>query len=223
MLTAYFEYVGCFPDEELCSEQAGCYRKGLPHGPGASAEIVHTPLSCKAACPQYKYFALQNGGECWCGNEYNNADLVTRQVGLQPLLMYGSYPTYKNSLGPFGMVPDKLCEKVQSVSMFNYGAKMMNAVYKTSALVSLPSFSVKLDGDFNVAKYWSKLDEASPTHQCSGQVGVNVKEIADLKEQVHTLTNEVDELLHEAKAEKQHSSTRGLAGVVEVLESTGEH
>ena len=31
----------------------------------------HTQQSCKAACPNNKYFALQYGGECFCSNDYN--------------------------------------------------------------------------------------------------------------------------------------------------------
>ena len=27
--------------------------------------------SCQIACPQYKYFALQNGGTCRCDNTYS--------------------------------------------------------------------------------------------------------------------------------------------------------
>jgi hypothetical protein len=34
-------------------------------------EYGYDKHSCQKACPQYKYFALQNGGWCTCDNTYS--------------------------------------------------------------------------------------------------------------------------------------------------------
>ncbi len=36
-------------------------------GNGAAA---YSPVSCAEECAAYAYFALQAGGQCWCGNDY---------------------------------------------------------------------------------------------------------------------------------------------------------
>ena len=51
----------------------GCYRdntenRDLQRFIGAP----HKPMSCMMACLEYKYFGLQYGGECYCGNSYGN-------------------------------------------------------------------------------------------------------------------------------------------------------
>ena len=33
----------------------------------------HSIDSCYQSCSHYLYFGLQNGGECWCGNDYASA------------------------------------------------------------------------------------------------------------------------------------------------------
>merc|ERR1740121_2904245 len=51
-----FAFHGCFQDKEA---------RELPHQAEGSA---FTPDSCYKACIGYKYFGLQDGGQCFCGN-----------------------------------------------------------------------------------------------------------------------------------------------------------
>ena len=64
------KFVGCSKDDP--------HQRDLEHFAGGE----HTPITCAATCSQqqYRYFGVQNGGECYCGNtycRYGNADLVT--------------------------------------------------------------------------------------------------------------------------------------------------
>ena len=58
----------------------GCYRdhaadRDMNQGPRTPG---HTTLACAAACMGYPYFALQNGGQCFCGSQAANQ---TRRTG----------------------------------------------------------------------------------------------------------------------------------------------
>lgn len=51
-------YLGCHRDDPA--------RRDLEKYVGMS----HQPITCMAACSKYKYFGLQYGGECYCGDSY---------------------------------------------------------------------------------------------------------------------------------------------------------
>ena len=52
----------------------GCYKDRFDHLDHRDMEYYagarFTPISCSETCSQYKYFGLQNGGECYCGGSY---------------------------------------------------------------------------------------------------------------------------------------------------------
>lgn len=52
------EYVGCFVDDDT---------RDLKFGP---QKYGYGPAACAAACPGFKYIALQDGGQCFCGHTY---------------------------------------------------------------------------------------------------------------------------------------------------------
>jgi len=54
------KYLGCFKDNG---------HRDLKHGP---KRYGYKPASCRAACPTYKFIALQNGGWCNCDNTYSS-------------------------------------------------------------------------------------------------------------------------------------------------------
>jgi len=88
----------------------GCYRdngsRALKHGP---RRFGYSVASCHAACPRYKYFALQAGSQCFCDNRLRSP---TRQ-----------YPK----------VPDPQCGKSE------HGGAWRNAVYATPAVHGVPA------------------------------------------------------------------------------------
>merc|ERR1739848_870846 len=43
-------------------------------------EYGYTPSTCRQACPQYKYFALQNGGWCTCDDDFSTPSDIYTQV-----------------------------------------------------------------------------------------------------------------------------------------------
>jgi hypothetical protein len=53
------QYIGCYQDN---------WQRDFKHGP---KRYGYNGKRCKAACPQYKYAALQNGGWCSCDNSYS--------------------------------------------------------------------------------------------------------------------------------------------------------
>ena len=52
----------------------GCFNDKFNHLDHRDLEFFagarFTPISCAATCVQYKYFGVQNGGECYCGSSY---------------------------------------------------------------------------------------------------------------------------------------------------------
>merc|ERR1711871_1809059 len=56
----HVSYMGCFGDDE---------HRDLKHGP---KNYGYSPVTCRDACTEYKYFALQNGGWCNCDNSYSD-------------------------------------------------------------------------------------------------------------------------------------------------------
>jgi hypothetical protein len=54
------QWLGCFLDSS---------ERDLPDGPRA---FGHTSQACAAACTAYPYFALQGGGQCFCGRSYGS-------------------------------------------------------------------------------------------------------------------------------------------------------
>ena len=69
-------FVGCFMD--------GHYQRDLDQ----SVTGNHTPITCANACAKYKYFGLQNGWECYCGNSYGRYGNVKLMITcMMPCLM----------------------------------------------------------------------------------------------------------------------------------------
>ena len=56
-------YIGCYVDDS---------NRDLGHGPGERPKI-YDALSCNVECKGYRYFSLQNQGQCFCGNAYATA------------------------------------------------------------------------------------------------------------------------------------------------------
>lgn len=54
-------FVGCFIDDA---------NRDLEQGPGASV-YGNTVASCTVSCNEYSHFAMQNNGQCFCGNAYS--------------------------------------------------------------------------------------------------------------------------------------------------------
>eukprot|EP00118_Oscarella_pearsei_P023378 m.279474 g.279474 ORF g.279474 m.279474 type:complete len:293 (+) comp40624_c0_seq22:1968-2846(+) len=59
-------YIGCFRDSKTARDLNGLY---------AVSEVVNKKYfgsvgKCRKFCIDYFYFGLQNGGECYCGNEF---------------------------------------------------------------------------------------------------------------------------------------------------------
>jgi hypothetical protein len=60
----HLTFLGCYRDNkerDFCCGPVQEYRD----------TTKHTPESCAAECPQFKYFALQFGGECFCDNAFS--------------------------------------------------------------------------------------------------------------------------------------------------------
>jgi len=93
------EYVGCFKDDG---------NRDLQEGP---RNYGYTSESCKQACSNYDYFALQNGGWCVCGNEYST-EAKYSQVG--------DGDCGAVCAGEAGMSPSRFC-----------GGAWRNAIYGT--------------------------------------------------------------------------------------------
>jgi len=86
-------YKGCFKDDN---------GRDLKGGPGGSN---YAPGTCRDACKDYTYFALQNGGKCYCDNTYST-----------PASQYPSVPSGECNTGGAG-----------------YGGLLRNAVYQHPA------------------------------------------------------------------------------------------
>merc|ERR1712126_253823 len=52
-------YIGCFVDD---------FARDLDQGP---MRYSYNQKTCNRACKDYRYFALQNNGKCYCGNKYS--------------------------------------------------------------------------------------------------------------------------------------------------------
>jgi len=61
-------YVGCFVDDGARDLQEGPMQYG------------YTSVSCNVACREYRFFALQAGGWCVCGNAYSTEDKYAEVV-----------------------------------------------------------------------------------------------------------------------------------------------
>merc|ERR1711933_319317 len=61
-------------DKSITTEYIGCYQdtayRALRHGPPT---FGYTPDTCSTACKDYKYFAVQAGGWCFCDDDYDHA------------------------------------------------------------------------------------------------------------------------------------------------------
>merc|ERR1719247_939627 len=119
----------CSTDKSLkgnaCPFVSSAKKHDLVHGPGKTAGPF-TPLSCQYQCsPTYQYFALRNGGECWCGSKFQGSHKIETDKAIAVDI---DDQTPYNAEGYHRRIPDKYCEK--GGAMFNYGAKNTYAVYK---------------------------------------------------------------------------------------------
>ena len=59
-------YIGCFKDRADDRDLSGMY--------GYLTDLEKfrkpSPMLCSKYCYEYRYYALQNGGECFCANEF---------------------------------------------------------------------------------------------------------------------------------------------------------
>lgn len=62
------QYLGCFKDNGA---------RDLKYGP---KKFGYTPKRCHAACPQFKYFAVQAGSQCFCDNSFGTPSSVYPRV-----------------------------------------------------------------------------------------------------------------------------------------------
>jgi len=65
IFTHHYKPVGCFKDDNSRDFPNSTLEKGFFGGASGS-----NPYNCSFHCKDYKFFALQNGGECRCGNSY---------------------------------------------------------------------------------------------------------------------------------------------------------
>ena len=78
-------YIGCYADKNpgrdlpvfFCSN--GKSSDGIdcasdPKTPAGGSSFGHAknPEACSVMCSGFKFFGLQNGGECFCGDDYGN-------------------------------------------------------------------------------------------------------------------------------------------------------
>jgi hypothetical protein len=91
-------YVGCFKDNSS---------RDLQFGPG---KYGYTINSCGSECHQFRYWSLQNGGQCFCDNSYSTPS--------------GTYPQVKNHE----------CNKGGT----GYGGSWRNAVYTSKITPPAP-------------------------------------------------------------------------------------
>ena len=62
----------------------------------------YTPESCQAACPQFKYFALQNNGWCCCDHDLSH---VTKYGKSDCGKAGGGWCNYVFESSPFPVLP----------------------------------------------------------------------------------------------------------------------
>jgi hypothetical protein len=187
----------CSTDKGLevnaCPFVSSANKHDLVHGPGKTAGPF-TPLSCQYQCaPTYKYFALRNGGECWCGSKLKGSHKFKADKAIAVDIMD---PTPFNVQGQHRRVPDKYCEK--NGAMFNYGAENAYAVYEVQSHTAMPSFTSSKDGDFNFAKYWSKIDQRN-SGQCNGEAHMSEMKEKELEHTVSKQNTEIKSLQHDVK------------------------
>ena len=102
--TAPPQWLGCYRDSASERDRIG-------DGPGT---FGHTTLACAVACTGYPYFALQNGGQCFCAQQPANSSrkVSASQCGRVCALEAGKQP-------------ERLC-----------GASWRNAVYTNPSVLS---------------------------------------------------------------------------------------
>ena len=59
-------YIGCFKDQADDRDLSGMY--GYPSDLPKFRKS--SPQLCAGYCKNYRFYALQNGGECYCANEF---------------------------------------------------------------------------------------------------------------------------------------------------------
>ena len=94
-------YVGCFKDNPEHRDFIGMF--ALPSS--GEKEAKSSPELCKDFCNGYYYFALQNGGDCYCGNRF----------------------------GKYGVAPEEDCHQICNTDTTKMcGGTLRNSVYRTS-------------------------------------------------------------------------------------------
>jgi hypothetical protein len=137
-------YIGCFADRLGTRDRD---LSGLFDWSGAHK----TPKKCAEFCKLFRYFALQNGAECYCGNEY----------------------------GSYGALPETKCAMPGLVLQcpFPVGGALANAVFKwvfvLLPLGSLLTYVVLLyltaeRGWLSIAWDWGSAHRRHQRSSCSG-------------------------------------------------------
>lgn len=107
-------YLGCFKDDPKDEDFTGAFAL-LADGKGARS----SPELCEDFCNGYFYFALQNGGDCYCGN----------------------------SFGKHGAAPEEDCNRTCVNSTTEMcGGTLRNSVYKITFFYSLVGCFVQKNG-----------------------------------------------------------------------------
>ena len=95
-------YIGCYQDNGNPYD--------FPDGPMYLGVGKMTQTACNNACQEYSYFALQDGGWCYCGNKYGTTSQHVKR-------------------------PDSECGGPKNV-----GRSGRNSIYKTCAIPGTKSF-----------------------------------------------------------------------------------
>lgn len=139
--TAFLDsYLGCFKDSSEAQAAQGQKRDLGPFY--KSFEKGWTIARCReeATFNKYKFFALQNGGQCWAGNKFGKYGPVGADS-------YCAESGYKNGR-------ETTTERMQF-----YGGKYKNAVYYTAEQwFTLDEKSAMLSKGFFVGCYWDDRD-----------------------------------------------------------------
>ena len=132
------DYLGCFQDNAA---------RDLQFGP---KNYTYTAKSCMAACKTYKFVSLQNGGECFCDDEYSTPPSEYPEIAIgscdkKGVGMGGPYSNavYKNT--DYAPIPDYLgCFQDNAArdlkfgpKNYGYTAKSCMAACKTYKFVAL--------------------------------------------------------------------------------------
>ena len=102
----------------------GCYvDNGSRDLKNYKGDVTNTPTSCQRLCTGYKFFSLQNGGQCFCSDTF------------------GSSLSYSKK-------PDSECQAMNSGRPLYWGNAWRNAVYTVNLAASTTILSSQYIGCF---------------------------------------------------------------------------